>query len=90
MIAKELWMHGAQSINLGFADEMVNIRCDETLQGPGPEQAINLGMIDLKIVFHKCPLITEPLSAHIGDTAADYREVRDLLNSVGGARFNVK
>ena len=60
LIANELWMTGEQAIRLGFADKLVRINCDKTLQGYGKEQTLSFFGSDFKILFPKCPLVTEP------------------------------
>lgn len=59
----ELWMDGPTALTSKFADQLVRIRCDKTLNGAGPTRSINMGFMSFKATFHKCPLITQPLSS---------------------------
>lgn len=60
-IAPELWMTGQEALQMGYADKMVNVRCDRSLQEMGEEQDIDVFIFKVKVAFHKCPLITEPV-----------------------------
>lgn len=69
LIANELWMDSQEAIHLKLADKTVRVRCDKTLQGPGPAKNIEVFMFKVAVTFHKCPLITEPLSVELANSA---------------------
>lgn len=75
-ISNELWMDGEKSMSMGFGDKLIKVRCDQSLQGAGKEKTINIMMFTIKVVYHKCPLVTEPLSVDINNgqltSQADY------------------
>lgn len=71
MIADELWMNSDKSVKLRFADEVVRVRCDKTLNGPGEEKAIQVFIFTIMVTFHKCPLITYPLSVKFGTEVSE-------------------
>lgn len=83
--ADEMWMTGTNAIQRGFADEMVQVRCDKTLDSNSEKQSVNIGPFDLDVVFHKCPLISNPVSVTLPgskESAVDaYREaMADVYN----------
>ena len=57
----DLWLNGQEAVNQGYADEVVTVRCNETLQGTREEEVETL-LFTISAVFSKCPLITTPLS----------------------------
>lgn len=82
LIRDELWMRGIRAKDYQFADEVVTIRCDKTLQGPGEPQQFSFGFFKVQVVFDKCPLITQPVSANIkGEATKEEKEEALLLVS---------
>lgn len=77
LIANELWMRGQRAVDLKFADEVVTVTCDESLQGGEEPQLVDTGFFLVKVVWAKCPLITEPLSAVMAKTKepVDFKEL---------------
>lgn len=65
LVRDELWMRGEKAVGLKFADEVTSIRCAKSLNGPGDPKNLRIMMFDVKVVFHRCPLITEPVSVEI-------------------------
>lgn len=77
LIRDEYWSVGSNAIDDNFADEVVNLKCDASLDGSltttvftpfGPIQA----------TFANCPLITEPLGASAGQEAV----LKEALNTI--------
>ncbi len=66
MVADELWMGSGKALALRYSDETVRVRCDASLDGPGEEQEITVFVFRIKVRFHKCPLVTYPLSVDFG------------------------
>lgn len=81
LIANELWMEAAQAENLKFADKTVAVRCDASLRGPAdPIKIVLMGLFKVSITFHKCPLITEPLSIEADElTTSKGHETLEML-----------
>lgn len=90
MVANELWMRGQGAIDLGFADQIVNVRCDESLQGEASPKIINLGPFTVNVVFDKCPLITDPLRASLDGEIVTNRQLKSSLLTIGGSRIETK
>lgn len=61
MAANELWIDGTEAVSLKFADKVVKVACDSSLQGAGATQTISAFMFTLKVTWHKCPLISTPI-----------------------------
>lgn len=61
LTANELWLSGDRAIEARFADKMVRVKCDSSLQGPAEPTKIESFFGDVYVTFHKCPLVTEPL-----------------------------
>lgn len=67
LVRDELWMGGEAAVELKFADKVVRVRCDKSLQGPGASQIFDAFVFKLRVVFSKCPLITTPLSVELAE-----------------------
>lgn len=57
----ELWLNGAEAVERGYADAVVNIRCDNTLEGTTSNEVRAFGF-NIAVDFDKCPLRTSPVS----------------------------
>jgi ATP-dependent Clp protease protease subunit len=60
----ELWLNGKEAVENGYADEVVSIKCSESLQGE-KEEIINYYGMNIKVVFDKCPIRTAPISVSV-------------------------
>jgi len=62
--SNELWLTGQESIQGGYADELVQVRCDKSLSGTTQHTTEFLGM---QIVYEtdNCPINTSPLNVHL-------------------------
>ena len=58
--AHELWLNGSEAVKLGYADELIMVKCDSTLQGTS-DTTIDLGFFKIIASFPKCPSKTAPL-----------------------------
>jgi ATP-dependent Clp protease protease subunit len=79
---QEMWLTGSQSVEQGYADAVVAVRCDKTLSGTDGHDVNFLG-IDIHYETSKCPLITGLLNIKVtmppggGDRQyADAQEVK--------------
>lgn len=57
----ELWLNGPEAVKGGYADEVVTVKCDLSLQKTVTE-VFDLGFFSIKAVYSSCPLNTAPLS----------------------------
>jgi len=62
----EAWFTGTQAVEQGFADGIVTVHCDKSLDGTVPKSASFLGML-ITYETSKCPLITAPLNVRISN-----------------------
>lgn len=60
LTANELWMTGYDAVLNKFADKVVQVKCDSSLQGEGASQKFGMGIFSVWIKFQKCPLVTAP------------------------------
>jgi len=62
--ADELWLTGAQAVENGYADRVVTVKCDSSLDGVTSHSTDFLG---LKIVYDldNCPINTSPMNVRI-------------------------
>lgn len=71
LVRDELWLTGPQAISMGFADELVRVRCDKSLSGPGEKEEFVVFGFKVRVVWHSCPLITQPIEATIDNKAPE-------------------
>lgn len=57
----ELWLNGPEAVAGGYADEVVTVKCDLSLQ-KAVSKVFNFGFFSVKASFSACPLNTSPLS----------------------------
>ncbi len=65
LIRDEYWAVGSNAINDGFVDEVVDLKCDDTLSGSSPITVLAV-FGPITATFSDCPLITEPLNVPVG------------------------
>jgi len=56
----ELWLNGQEAVDQGYADEVVSVKCDLSLQGT-VEKTKNSGFMSVQAIFSKCPIKTDPV-----------------------------
>lgn len=61
----ELWLTGQESVDGGYADKVVSLRCDNSLTGTDDQNIEFFGM-KITVKFSKCPLQTAPESVEMG------------------------
>lgn len=60
----ELWLNGEEAVKDGYADQVVTVKCDQTLSGSYDIEE-DYGFFRLKLVFSKCPMKTYPLKIEV-------------------------
>jgi ATP-dependent Clp protease protease subunit len=63
--ANEMWLTGTKSVQEGYADKVVLVKCDTTLAGVTTNHASILGF-DISYDLDKCPINTAPMNIHVG------------------------
>lgn len=72
LIQNELWVTGPEAVDMRFADKLVRVRCDSSLRGPAEAVPVDFFFGSGKVAFHKCPLITTPMSVEGNNVFSDY------------------
>lgn len=69
----ELWMTGKESIDRGYSDSMVLVKCDKSLAGTTTHHVEFLGA-DISYDLDNCPINTAPLNVKVGSSAGASKE----------------
>lgn len=69
----ELWMTGSESVKGGYADNVVTVKCDESLDGTTSHEARLMGIIPVTYELDNCPINTAPLNIKVNIPVA-YRQ----------------
>jgi ATP-dependent Clp protease protease subunit len=81
----ELWLTGAQSTAQGYADEVVKITCDSSLEGVTTHKVMFMGIIPVAYDLDKCPLNTSPMNIRVGIlTTRGQMSVDQFMDNNGG------
>ena len=62
LIRDEYWSVGDNAIKDGFADEVVTLKCDDSLNS-WTDKEVTVFIFNIKVKVAECPLITEPIFA---------------------------
>lgn len=82
LIKDELWMRGNQAVELKFADEVVQVRCDRSLYGgQAPKEYTVMGFLKVKVTWAKCPLVTTPIGIEMANDVSqrDQQEIYTMF-----------
>lgn len=60
--AQELWLNGQEAVDQGYADEVVTVKCDASLESKTEDSTVNVMFFSVDVSMSKCPLKTKPLS----------------------------
>lgn len=63
--SSELWVTGQEAVANGYADAVVSVKCDKTLDGVSVHQVQFMGMI-IAYDLSNCPINTSPSNIRIG------------------------
>lgn len=61
----EMWLTGSQSVEQGYADRVVTVKCDASLAGVTAHHVTFMGM-DVVYDLDACPLNTSPMNVRVG------------------------
>lgn len=62
----ELWLTGRQAVEQGYVDEVVEVKCDESLKGVTTHSVNFMGIINIDYDLDNCPLNSTPMNVRIG------------------------
>ena len=68
--ASELWVTGSQAVEQGYADEVVTVKCGESLSGFTTKSANFMGM-NISYDMDNCPLNSTPTNVRISDISTN-------------------
>lgn len=81
-IRDELWLTGTNAVKTGHADQLVFVRCDESLLGTSLQRVQTFfGAFDVE--FSNCPIITGPLEVKPASNNANVNKLYDMYNNIG-------
>lgn len=63
--ASELWVTGSQAVEQGYADEVVSVKCDESLSGVTTKSISLFGLINIDYDLDNCPLNSSPMNIRV-------------------------
>lgn len=69
----EMWLTGRKSVEQGYADKVVQVKCDESLSGTTAHEASFMG-IPITYELDNCPLNTSPLNVKVGKVEAPFTQ----------------
>lgn len=83
--ASEMWLTGAQSVAQGYADKVVQVKCDKSLSGTSTKEAMVFGLIKVQYDLDNCPLNTSPMNVRLGfaTNRGNYMDVEEFLTKGG-------
>lgn len=67
----ELWLTGKQAVEKGYADAIVNVKCDESLSGSTTKSAALFGLLEIEYDQDDCPLNSAPMNVRIARIATN-------------------
>lgn len=63
----EMWMTGAKSVDGGYADRIVTVKCDSSMSGTTTKHITFMGM-PVSYDIDNCPINTSPQNVRLGDS----------------------
>jgi ATP-dependent protease ClpP protease subunit len=63
--ASEMWVTGTQAVEQGYADEVVQVSCDDSLSGVTTHHINFMGLINIDYDLDNCPLNSAPMNIRI-------------------------
>lgn len=82
--ANETWITGTEAVKEGYADRIVSVACDETLDGTEPHSTMFMGM-QVHYETSKCPIITGLLNVTVN--TADGQKINPILEEAVKNKF---
>lgn len=77
---KEMWLTGTKSVDQGYADRIVLVRCDSSLNGTATHHVEFMGML-ISYDLDNCPINTSPMNIRAGGPG-DAVVNNEILNEV--------
>lgn len=81
--SQELWLNGEEAVKQGYADEVVTVKCDKSLDGSF-SRTYDFMIVQFDVEFSNCPMKTYPLSIQVKmHTNQGLMKVEDFLAQGG-------
>jgi ATP-dependent Clp protease, protease subunit len=74
----ELWLTGYTSVEQGFADKIIGVRCDKSLMTTYKENVETIFGVVI-VTWSKCPLITEPVEVEFPKVDTEKKKYIEFL-----------
>ena len=74
----EMWLTGTKSVEQGYADRVVLVKCDASLNGVTTNHASFMGL-DIEYDLDLCPINTSPMNIRIGGGAGGDASNKELV-----------
>jgi hypothetical protein len=79
----ELWLNGSEAVTSGYADEVVEVKCDKGFTGTRDENIRYMGL-NIKLSFDNCPIVTYPVDIQVNvRTNKGYMPLDDFMANGG-------
>lgn len=85
LVRDEYWVDGEDAVRQGAADQMVSIKCDDSLKGTST-QAVRTMFGTVNVIWSNCPAVTLPIGAVFGKDEAQNELLRRALSDYRGFR----
>lgn len=83
--ASEMWLTGQQAVDQGYADRVVKVKCDASLQGTNSHTVSFLGIINISYDTDKCPLNQGIMNVRVEiPTNKGNKDVKAFIDEGGG------
>ncbi len=63
--SNEMWLTGHQSVDQGYADKVVTVKCDISLAGVTTHETLLMGLFKVQYDLDKCPINTSPMNIRV-------------------------
>lgn len=87
--ANELWMTGQESIEGGYADAIVKVKCDKSLSGTTEHRTEFMG-IPVSYELDNCPINTAPLNIKVGSVPGMTTEYANSIKTQFLSNYGMK
>lgn len=83
--ASEMWLTGAQSVAQGYADKVIQVKCDKSLSGVTTKEALVMGLFKVSYDLDNCPINTSPMNIRMAfvTNRGGFMNAEDFLNKGG-------
>lgn len=80
----EMYRRGQRAVDEGYADAVVTVKCDNSLNGFETRKALYMGMIPIEYELDNCPLNTAPMNVRLQVQTNKGTMDSDQFTKVGG------